>query len=768
MRPQDLIGRSKELAELTALLAENGQLVLVNGMGGIGKTSLAAAYVAQEYDNYQHIAWISNNSADIADDILQSRDLLQSLELNTLTGDREVILGAVLHKLRSIDERPKLFVIDNAAAEIERRLPQLPSQPNWHVLITSREEIAGTHSMPLDFLQPSDAVALFKKHCHRIEAEDEIQQIVAAVDYHTLTIEILARTAQLQRTKLDELLSAIRNDARANVRTAHSNQAKIERVRSYLETIFDFSGLNNDELWLLKQFVALPPEFQPYELLVELIEPEQLGRIQTFSELLDNLAGKGWLLCDEKRNNFKMHRVVQEAFREKLKITPHDIESLLTNVTSKLSVDQTKDNPVDKFLWIPYGEAVELIVGQFQEPMVGQLQGKLGWVLQDFGDYAGAKTLLERALASDEKNFGVANPETAVSCANLAQVLRDLGEYNRAAELLKRALEIAETTLGVKHLTTATRCSNLGLVYQALGDYVLAKKLFERALSIEEEKLGAEHSTTAVSYANLGSVLHDLGQNEKAKELLELALVSDKKNFGADHPKIAVRSSNLALVLQDLGQNDKAKELLEHAMAYYQRDFGPNHPTTAIISSNLASVHQALGDYGAAKELLESAMRSAEEHFGIDNPTTAVRYSNLGSVLQKLGDHDGAKEMLERAFVILEKNLGADHPTTALTCSNLGMALGALGDYAGAMNLLKRAMTINEQIFGKDHPTTALGYFNMAAVLDKLGEIERAWSMASKALRVFENKLPAGHPHTEMAIQQVSNLQAQLEAQKQQ
>ena len=620
MRPQDLIGRSKELAQLTALLAENGQVVLVNGMGGIGKTSLAAAYVAQEYENYQHIAWISNNSADIADDILQSRDLLQSLDLNTLTGDRDVILGAVLHKLRSIDERPKLFVIDNAAAEIEQRLPQLPSQPNWHVLITSREEIAGTHSMPLGFLQPSDAVALFKKHCHRIEAEDEIGQIVAAVDYHTLTIEILARTAQLQRTKLDELLNAIRNDARANVRTAHSNQAKIERVRSYLETIFDFSGLSDDELWLLKQFVALPPEFQSYELLVELIEPEQSSRGETFSELLRNLEGKGWLLSDEKRNSFKMHRVVREAIQAKLEITPQDIESLLTNVAWKLRVDQTRDNPVDKFLWIPYGEAVELIVGQFQETMVGQLQGKLGWVLQDFGDYAGAKTLLERALASDEKNFGAYHPTTAVSYSNLGLLLKELGDYGAAKDLIERAIASDEKNFGDDHPTAVRNYSNLGTVLNSMGDLYGAKDYYERALASCEKSFNTEHPTTALISSNLGLVLQKLGDCMSAKELQERALASDEKNYGADHPRTAVSCFNLGSVLFELGDIIGTRKLFERVLAIEESVYGTAHPTTAMTYSYMASVLEKQEELGEALLLAFRALRVFENKLPARHP----------------------------------------------------------------------------------------------------------------------------------------------------
>ncbi len=632
VHPDDLIGRTKDLAELTALLARNGKVVLVNGMGGIGKTSLAAAYIAQEYDNYQHIAWIAQSgkeftkdkqddkSGDVVDAFVQDRDLIHSLGLQEMSGKREEIFRAILRALRSINERPKLLVIDNADASIQSYLNDLPAPPNWHVLLTSREEIDGPKSFQLGFLEDVDAVKLFKIHCSRISDDKKIKTIVETVDYHTLTIEILARTAQRHRTTFPDLLNAIKNNVRANVPTKHSDLARIERVRTYLETIFDFSQLDENERWLLKQFVALPPEFQSYELLVELIEPEESDRGQTFSELLESLADKGWLLRDTEREKYKMHRVVREAIQDKLEIAPLDIESLLTNVTRRLSVDQTKDNPVDKFVWIPYGEAVETLVGQFEVPMVSHLQNNLGWVLQDFGAYSKAKDLLERALASDEKN------------------------------------------LGADHPTTATSCSNLALVLQDLGDYESAKSLLERSLATNEKNLGADHPTTAASFSNLAGVLQSLGDYAGAKTLLERALASDEKNLGADHPTTASSCSNLALVLQDLGEYESAKSLLERALASSEQNLGADHPTTAVRCSNLASLLFVLSEYDRSRELTERTLEIEERAFGTDHPSTALTFSNLAVDLEKLGEFKKALSLASKALSVFENKLPAGHP----------------------------------------------------------------------------------------------------------
>ena len=59
--PDDIIGRKDDLEDLRNQLAEKHRIVLLNGMGGIGKTTLAEAYISKNYKNYKHIAWITNN-----------------------------------------------------------------------------------------------------------------------------------------------------------------------------------------------------------------------------------------------------------------------------------------------------------------------------------------------------------------------------------------------------------------------------------------------------------------------------------------------------------------------------------------------------------------------------------------------------------------------------------------------------------------------------------------------------------------------------------
>ena len=620
-----VVGREAELQDLHALLFNNQPVVLVNGLGGIGKTTLAQAYIGRHSAAYHHLAWVSQLSDEFEVDFIGTDGLLERLGVEKAGKNVAELYNEAMAALGRIPEGPNLLVIDNALGSFQPFVSTLPAASKWHVLVTSREHLRGLAQKELGFLSQAEAIRLFRLHYTRKAlSDDAILRVIRAVDRHTLTIEILARTAHRQRLPVYTLQQAIEADLRAGVYTNYQND-RIERVTSYLRSIFKVSDLEpaSHDYWLLGQLSCLPPNFHPYDLLADLIAPEVHGRADVFSETLEALVEKGWLLVDEKEEAYKMHRIVQEVVKREIPMTDEEVLPLVEALASLLEIDQTKDNPADKFPWAPFGEMVLDRIGESTDEKVALLQNNLGLVLMVMGDYEGAKGLLEKAVVSDERTFGMDHPTTAIRYSNLALVLKDLGDYEGA------------------------------------------KVLLEKAVVSDERTFGEDHPATAIRYSNLALVLKDLGDYEGAKGLLEKAVVSAERTFDMDHPITAIRYSNLALVLQALGDYEGAKVLLEKAVGSAERTFGLDHPTTAKRYSNLALVLQDLGDYEGAKGLLEKAVGSAEGTFGLDHPTTAIRYWNMAALLRDLKKYKEAFAYIEKALNIYRTTLPEDHPYIA-------------------------------------------------------------------------------------------------------
>jgi tetratricopeptide (TPR) repeat protein/GTPase SAR1 family protein len=734
-----ITGRRNDLEKLKQMLETKQEIVLMNGMGGIGKTTLAEVYVDEYYDNYRHLAWI-NVEEKFFDALVSNAVLIRNLNLENT--DPKVHFDLCLNELQKLPG-PNLLVIDNAHPDLAQYHRHLPGHPNWHVLITSRERIAPYEIMELDFLPEKDAIELFRQHC-TLFTNEEVQQLVHAVEYHTLTIEVLAKSATLNRWDYAKTCDALKSDAHSHVAVAHSGHQKIDRVKTYLANIFRAGNLNHEEQWILKQFTALPGDYIEYEFLHAILQAEKLPWHEHFAANLEALFEAGFLLKQD--NSYKMHAILKEVVQKQLKPQPEDIEQILKNVINLLKLDQTQDNPIDKFPFILYGEAILALFSDENDSGISLLKNHLGIAFKNLGEYEKARDLLEAALQSDFETFGEKHATVASRQSNLAMVYKDLGEYEKARDLLEAALQSNFETFGEKHPTVATRQSNLALVYRNLGEYKKARDLLEAALQSNLENFGEKHPAVAVSKSNLALVYQDLGKYEKARDLIEAALQSDLENFGEKHPNVAIRQSILAVVYKDLGEYEKARDLFQAVLQSDLENFGEKHPNVATTQSNLALVCQDLGKYEKARDLLQAALQSNLKNFGKKHPTVAIRQSNLALVYKDLGEYEKARDLLQAALQSDLDNFGQKHPMVAIRQSNLALVYKDLGEYEKAKDLLEAALQSDLENFGEKHTRVATNQSNLALVYKDLSEFEKARDLLEAALQSDLENFGEKHP----------------------
>ncbi len=215
------LGREEDMANVRQRLQSGEPLLLVNGQGGIGKTTLAAHYYQKHYQHYQHSAWVYAETG-ITPALLS---LALSLELSFPPDSTDEQRLPLLLKALAGLNNPCLLVIDNAndLPDLEKHYTQLRRCPNFHILLTSRitefEQAACYAIKPL----PEDvAIELFQKHYPKLQTEEHIllKNILAAAGYNTLVIELIAKhlhTAnQLKITcGLTDLLSSLQSQGLA-------------------------------------------------------------------------------------------------------------------------------------------------------------------------------------------------------------------------------------------------------------------------------------------------------------------------------------------------------------------------------------------------------------------------------------------------------------------------------------------------------------------------------------------------------------------------
>jgi tetratricopeptide (TPR) repeat protein len=333
---------------------------------------------------------------------------------------------------------------------------------------------------------------------------------------------------------------------------------------------------------------------------------------------------------------------------------------------------------------------------------------------------------------------------------NLGYHLKMVADYAGARASFERALRIDEAAYGPDHPNVARDVNNLGEVLRQQGDLEGARASLERALRIFEQLLGPEHPNVATLVNNLGLVQKAQGDLEGARASYERVLDILDKTLPPEHPYVAATVNNLGSVQQAQGDLEGARASYERALGLWREAYGEKHPQVATALNNLGGVQLAQGDLEGARASFERALRIFEQVLGPDHPNVATLVNNLGSVQLDLGDLEGARASYERALRIDEAAFGPDHPKVATRVNNLGSVQKAQGDLEGARASYERALRIDEAAYGPDHPNVATDVNNLGEVLRQQGDLAGARASYERALRIFERFLPAGHPNIEI------------------
>lgn len=215
----------------------------------------------------------------------------------------------------------------------------------------------------------------------------------------------------------------------------------------------------------------------------------------------------------------------------------------------------------------------ESVLGE--HPLTAETCLSLGSVLQQTGDLAGARPLLQRALALDERLFGPDHVVTAGVVRALASLAEMEGAPQAAEPLYQRALEIYEARLGPEASETIFACSRLAVLAHQRGDLARARELYEHELQVRERRGAGRDPESARVLQSLGAILETQGDARAARELLERALARREATVGPEHPDTAGTLAHLGVLLKALGEVERGRGLIERALAIDPKVYVP-------------------------------------------------------------------------------------------------------------------------------------------------------------------------------------------------
>ena len=634
-------GREALLGTVRSALVSSDRAVVqaLRGMGGVGKTQLAAEYAHRYATGYDIVWWISAEQPELIG--AQFSALGAELDCARLGADDAVVRRAVLGELRG--RQRWLLVFDNAVH---------PQDITWwlpggagHVLITSRasgwEEVAVP--IEVDVLKRAESVELLRRRVQGLSEADADLVAAATGDLPLAVAQAAGYLAQSGIPSADyaKLVQARAAEVLGEARPASYPQSLAAVTCLALDRL-EADSLAAAQAVRICAFLAPEPVPAAWFTTAAARLPEPLGAAAAdplgWGRVMARIGGQA--LARTGGHGLLMHRLTQAIIRTHL--IPDEAAAAREQAAALLIAS----HPGDKELPSAWP----------------------GW-----------ERLLPHLLALDPDTSTAALSVLAYDAAGYL-VCRGIpgNAYDLAHQLHQQRL----AQDGPVHPGTLRAARILAVILKDMRRRSEARELNEDTLTQSRRILGPDHPDTLASAGNLAIDLHGVGEYETARELFEDTLIRRRRVLGEDHPSTLISASNLALALYANGEYEAARELHEDTLARRRRVLGEDHPDTLRDGGNLAVALFELGEYEAARDLIQDTLTRRRRVLGEDHPHTLASASSLAVYLSKLGEHGAARKLHEDTLARQLRVLGKDHPDTQLSARNLATATRALREEA--------------------------------------------------------------------------------------
>ncbi|MFJ8614131.1 tetratricopeptide repeat protein [Streptomyces sp. NPDC093675] len=744
VRPGLFVGRVRELERLDTALANPGGAVVqaVHGLGGIGKSTLAAHWAATRAHGHSPVRWITADSAvGVQEGLADLAGALQPALSHALP--TEALAEWALQWLATHDGW--LLILDNVndPADIAPLLAR--ASTGGRFLVTSRLATPW-HGIPtvvrLDVLDETEALDLLTRIATAAGPRDldGAAELCAKLGHLPLAVEqAAAYLAQSPFTTPSDYLAMLEQYPAEMYRQGAIGITPPERTiaRIWRITLDQITGREPLAADLLRLLAWYAPDQIPTTVLDGLADPPALHAA------LGLLTAYSMLTPDPTTGTLAVHRLVQALARTPDADDPHRTPALIdqarNHATAQLRTalpaptwDTPKnwlDVPENWPAWralLPHVDALaDYAPADTDTYATAGLLGRTGCFLHNQGQLTRAIRCFQRVIADAVRMLGEDHPDTLICRNNLAYAYMSAGNLRRAIPLFEQTLTDTVRVLDEDHPDTLVCRRNLAGAYVSAGDLRRAIPLFEQTLTDTVRVLGENHPDTLSARHSLAYAYVSAGDLRRAIPLFEQTLTDTVRVLGENHPDTLACRHSIAGAYKSAGDLRRAIPLFEQTLTDTVRVLGENHPDTLSCRHNLAGAYKSAGNLRRAIPLFEQTLTDTVRVLGENHPDTLVCRHNLAGAYESVGDLRRAIPLFKQALTDKVRVLGEENPSTLESRNSLAYAYRSAGDLPRAIALFRQTLTDAVRVLGEDHRLTVRVQNNLARTVAELdgGEV---------------------------------------------
>ncbi|MGM3306443.1 tetratricopeptide repeat protein [Anabaena sp. WFMT] len=681
---ESFVGRRRQLQSCLKTLTQSTQEigVLIYGMGGLGKSSLASR-LCDRLPNFQRVVLVGR----IDEPSLVSRlvdkldDDEQRKQLQNPDEELRFRFKRVFQQLSEAGEKPFLLVLDDFEVNLEPRQDSFvlktaaaevltalvwsirETYTNHRLILTCRYDFEFTqlqyfYKQPLEGMRGAD----LRKKCSRLVAFGAKSQVDEA-------LKSQARRLADGNPRLLEWLDKILQNSTVD-QVAILNRLEVDAVELREQVLAEA---------LLQQMDETMREMLSQGLVFELPVPREAltavcENIPNLADYINRAVALG-LLEVSPDESLRVPRILPLTLSTHVETLHQQAAEVLYRLWWKQGETRTEEEQLEIHRLALLGKK-------------GEIASKVGAIL---ASNLKAKSRFREALHLCKETLNII--ENYHILHQLARSEEQLGEIEQAKQHYQKALEICPAA---DEKAKAAIIHNLAGIYANTGEIEDAITLYRQSLQLQKS-IGNLQATGA-TFCELGRIYAKIGKIEEAIVLYQQTLKLEE-SIGDVQGKAATLHQ-LASIYVDKGKIDDAIALYQQSLKIFE-SIG-NIQGIAATLNDLAFIYADKGKINEAILLYEKSLKIFESIEDIQGQ--AVTLYCLASIHADAGEIDYAIALYEKSLKIFESIRDAQQQ--AFTLVMLGHLLAyKKGDFVTALDYLQQSLEILKRIKSPDAGT---------------------------------------------------------------
>lgn len=766
--------RQKEMGEIDKKFAESN-IVFLWGLGGIGKTELAAEWGMHRADVY-----LVHYRGSIMDTILNmdfsGMHYIPSVSRMTDQQKKEEEFRFRLDILRDYYQNATI-IIDNFD-DGNMTLEEMKNQSDYKALVRLKNKFLFTtrfmvsqSSIHVTEMDIEDLLKLAKQN-YNLFMEDNgdvsqserisegkfdkiLKELINKVDRHTLTVDLMSKTLYESCGRLtpEQLFAAFNadniDDYDMPIIAAYHNsydsdyELLEQRIYDHLRILFNLAELDDRHRSVMRHAVLIPLEGMPVSIFRKCHTQDEQKAIER------KIFHRSWLRLDRTHTTISMHSVIREVCRKELNPDDENCGSFLYSIRNSVNANHNNQELV-KLAADTMSNAAEIL-----SDASGEWSHMAGVYYRSFGMYQKSIDYLKKA---SEIREGYNDAILADIYSSLGNAYTNLRESEISISFHEKSLAICQCMPELDTGRIARRYNDLGLAYSYRAEEERDIRLYEKAIKCYEEALKWNRQAETINriyisnilnnigntYSNIGKTCHDksnysvaLQYHMEAKDMREAITNIFPKNLARSYKNIGNDYANLNI-------NDLALEYRTKALELYQKVLHEGHPELANAFQDVGNTCRLTRNYDEAFRYYAEAEKIWEKQLPQNYYFLAKCQYAIGIVYSEQAS-TGEKKQYERALEYYKKALDSYGKASKPCVNEMASCKGAIGETClklerreDAIQFLKESNDTHTGNKKKSKLKQIKRYHHLGEICKKEKHFEEALGYFCKVLEIRE------------------------------